>query len=98
MKVLKYGIKSLYDNKMIQETNATILKIALIKLSKAIKEKGLRARLHLPIHDEIVSSCHKDDKEAMLALQEQCMIEAGELFLGPGLLGVDSKILTKWSK
>ena len=85
-------------NFAIQETNATILKIALIKLSKAIKRSRLRAKLHLPVHDEILSSCHKDDADEMLKLQEKCMIEAGEVFLGPGLLGVDSKILTKWSK
>ena len=83
---------------MIQETNATILKIALIMLSKEIKLSGLRARLHLPVHDEILSSCHKDDVDELLRLQEKCMIAAGEIFLGPGLLGVDSKILTKWSK
>jgi len=83
---------------LIQETNATILKIALINLSRSIKLTGLKAKLHLPVHDEILSSCHKDDTDKLITLQEKCMIEAGEVFLGKGLLGVDTKVLTKWTK
>jgi len=82
----------------IQETNATMLKIALIKLAERIKREKLQARIHLPVHDEILSSCHKDIADYMLQVQEECMIEAGEIFLGKGYLGVESKILTKWAK
>lgn len=85
-------------NFKIQETNATILKIALCMLTKRIKDENLPARIHLPVHDEILSSCHKDIADYMVMVQEQCMIEAGEIFLGKGLLGVDTKILTKWAK
>ena len=85
-------------NYPIQETNATILKIALINLSKEIKSSGIRAKIHLPVHDEILSSCHKDDQDKLVEMQERCMIAAGELFLGKGLLGVDTKVLTKWTK
>ncbi len=82
----------------IQEFSASILKVALIKLKKKIKEDNLPYKIHLPIHDEILSSCHKDDAEDLLKLQEQVMIESAEKLLAQGLINVDSTISQKWTK
>jgi DNA polymerase-1 len=83
---------------LIQETNASILKIALINLSKRIKTDNLPVKLHLPIHDEILASCPKYFAEEYLEIQEEEMVAAANLFVEEGLLGVDSKILDKWTK
>ncbi len=75
-----------------------MLKLALISLSNRIKREKLQARIHLPVHDEILSSCHKDIADYMVQVQEECMVEAGEIFLGKDLLDVDTKVLIKWAK
>ncbi len=82
----------------IQEYNASILKVALIKLRKKIKEDNLPYKIHLPIHDEILSSCHKDDAEDLMALQEQIMLEVADALIAPGLNKVESKITKMWEK
>jgi DNA polymerase-1 len=85
-------------NLQIQEANASMLKIAIIKLRKYILDNNYPAKLHLPVHDEILSSCPKEKGEEWLQIQNRAMCEAADLFIEPGLLKVDSKILTKWAK
>jgi len=82
----------------IQETNASMLKIAMIKLRNYIIANDFPAKLHMPVHDEILSSCPKDRSEEWRQIQDRAMKEAADLFLEKGLLGVDSKILEKWTK
>ena len=48
-------------NSMIQGSCATIAKRSILRVRARIKELGLRARFMMPIHDELVFSCHKDD-------------------------------------
>jgi len=85
-------------NYPIQEANASMLKIALILMRNEIREKSLPVILHLPVHDEVLSSCPKDYAEEWLKIQEKCMENAADMFLEPGLLGVDSDILKRWTK
>ncbi len=94
----KQAIGRASKNFKIQETNASMLKIALIKLRKYILEHDFPARLNLPVHDEILSSCHEDVKDHWLMIQELAMQEAADMYIEPGLLGTDSTILTKWTK
>jgi len=82
----------------IQEGNGSMLKIALIKLRKYIKKHKFPARLHLPVHDEILSSCHKDKQDEWARLQALAMEEAADMFLEKGLLKTDTKILDRWTK
>jgi len=85
-------------NYVIQESSASMLKIALIKLRIYILENDFPAMLHLPVHDEILSSCHKDRAEEWSDIQATAMRDAADLFLKPGLLTVDTKILERWTK
>lgn len=82
----------------IQEHNSTILKVALIKLRKKIIEFDLPYKIHLPIHDEILSSCSKELAKDLKLLQEEVMLEAAAEMLEPNLCTVDSKITFKWEK
>jgi len=85
-------------NFKIQAGNADMLKIALIKLRKYILKNNFPAKLHLPVHDEILSSCHKDKADEWLLIQEKAMKDAADLFLEQGLLTVGSKIMDRWTK
>jgi len=85
-------------NFKIQSCNAEMLKIALIKLRRFIIENNYPAKLHLPVHDAILSSCHKDVAEEWAGIQSRAMQEAADMFIEKGLLKTDTKILLKWTK
>jgi len=85
-------------NLRIQECNASMLKIALIKLRQYILQHNYPAQLCLPVHDEILSACRKDKSAEWAIIQDKAMREAADMFLEPGLLGTDTTILDKWTK
>jgi DNA polymerase I-like protein with 3'-5' exonuclease and polymerase domains len=63
-----------------------------------IRDYKFPARLHLPVHDETLSSCPRNKAEEWKEVQEKCMIDAADMFLEKGLLGVDTEILDRWTK
>lgn len=85
-------------NYTIQEACATMLKISLVALRKIIIENNYPVKLHLPVHDEVLSSAHKDFSEKWKFIQDNEMRKAADIFLQPGLLGTDTVILDKWTK
>jgi len=85
-------------NTPIQECNASMLKIALVNLRKIIRKNNYPAMLHLPVHDEILSSCHKDFADTWAKIQDEEMRKAADMFLEPGLLGTDTQTMDKWTK
>ena len=85
-------------NYPIQECNATMLKIALVNLRNIILKNNYPVKLHLPVHDEILASAHKDFADQWKFIQDMEMRKAADLFLQPGLLGTDTTIIPKWTK
>lgn len=55
-------------NTPIQGTAADLMKIAMIQLDEAILKEGLRARLTIQVHDELVIDCPEDELEQVRAL------------------------------
>ena len=50
-------------NMPLQGSSADIIKIAMINVVKALKKEGLKARLILQVHDELVLDCPESEQE-----------------------------------
>lgn len=66
-------------NTPIQGTAADIIKIAMVKVYQALKENGLKSRLILQVHDELVVETFNDEIETVRQLVKKSMEEAVKL-------------------
>ena len=66
-------------NAPIQGTAADIIKIAMIKVSRSLKDEFPTARLILQVHDELIVECDEKDAEGVCALLEREMESAADL-------------------
>ncbi|MDV2475354.1 DNA polymerase I [Rhodococcus zopfii] len=66
-------------NAPIQGTAADIIKVAMIDVQKALREAGLRSRMLLQVHDELVLEVTGDEREQVEALVCEKMDSAIEL-------------------
>ena len=66
-------------NSPIQGTAADMIKLAMFKVYHAIKDAGLKSRMILQVHDELIFDAHKDEVEVMKKLILEHMQTAMEL-------------------
>ncbi|MBQ9748906.1 MAG: DNA polymerase I [Clostridia bacterium] len=66
-------------NSPIQGTAADIIKLAMVNVSRKLKEGGYDARLILQVHDELMIEAHKDCAEEVMALLKREMENAVHL-------------------
>jgi DNA polymerase I len=58
-------------NAPVQGTAADIMKLAMLRVAPALKEAGLKAKMLLQVHDELVFECPKEElKETARVVQE----------------------------
>jgi DNA polymerase-1 len=66
-------------NAPIQGSAADIIKVAMLHVDRAIREEGLRSRMLLQVHDELVFEVAQGEREAMEALVRREMGNAHPL-------------------
>ena len=66
-------------NSPIQGTAADIIKLAMISVYEELAKRGLKSRLILQIHDELLIETYKDEAEEVGALLKQCMEKVTKL-------------------
>ncbi|MBQ9757978.1 MAG: DNA polymerase I [Clostridia bacterium] len=66
-------------NAPIQGTAADIIKIAMINVYERLKKEGLRSKLILQVHDELIVEAYMDEKEQVERLLVEEMENAVEL-------------------
>ncbi len=82
-------------NAPIQGTAADIINIATIRLHRALRERGLRARMILQVHDELVVEAPDEEMETVAPLMRQVMENAFEL---KAPLKADLKVGMNWEE
>lgn len=60
-------------NSPIQGTAADVIKLAMIKVDRRLREQGMRTRLILQVHDELILEAPLDEAEAAARLLKECM-------------------------
>lgn len=66
-------------NTPIQGTAADVIKLAMIRMQESLRQKGLRSRMLLQVHDELVFEVPEDELEIMQKLVPEVMENAVEL-------------------
>ena len=66
-------------NSPIQGTAADIMKIAMIAVFKTLKEKNMKSKLILQIHDELVVETANEEIEEVKQIVTECMKNAAKL-------------------
>ena len=66
-------------NAPIQGRAADLIKFALIKVDKALKEAKLNSKMVLQIHDELIFKVDKNEKEQLYQLVKDIMTHALDL-------------------
>ncbi len=83
-----YGISSFMQrsfgervamNSPIQGTAADIIKLAMIKVWRALRDEGLKSKLILQVHDELVIETFLEEEERVRRILEENMRSAADL-------------------
>lgn len=66
-------------NTPVQGTAADIIKLAMVRVDEALRKAGMRSRLILQVHDELLLECPPEETEQAAALLREAMEGAIEL-------------------
>ncbi len=70
---LKNQAQRLAMNSPIQGTAADMLKLAMIKVHRALQAGDFKTRMLLTVHDELVFDMHKSEADTVTPVIEECM-------------------------
>ena len=60
-------------NTPIQGTCADILKLAMVRIAKELEAKGLKSKMILQMHDELVFDCLEEEKDTVIKIAKEIM-------------------------
>ncbi len=73
-----FGIRAAM-NAPVQGTAADLIKIAMVNVSRLLKNNKIEARLILQVHDELIIEASEKDKDYVISLLREVMEQAMEL-------------------
>lgn len=80
-------------NAPIQGTAADFLKLAMVRLPRALQDAGLHSRLLLQVHDELVLECREDEVKETARVVQQTMESAYTLSIP---LSTEARLGPNW--
>ncbi|HBA37645.1 MAG TPA: DNA polymerase I [Firmicutes bacterium] len=87
--MVRSGGERIALNTPIQGTGADIMKIAMVDLYNALKRKGLKSKIILQVHDEVILNVYEDELEVVKVLVEESMTGAASLKV-PLKIGIET--------
>lgn len=66
-------------NAPIQGSAADIIKISMVLLDRRLREKKMKSRLILQVHDELIVETHRDEMDEVHTILRECMEKAVSL-------------------
>lgn len=91
--IVREQAKRFAMNSPIQGSGADILKLAMVKVDQLMKEKQLKSKTILQVHDELIFDVYKEELDEMMTIIKSAMEEA---FLMDVPLKVDGAYATNW--
>lgn len=91
--IVREQAKRFAMNSPIQGSGADILKLAMVKVDQLMKEKQLKSKMILQVHDELIFDVYKEELDEMMTIIKSAMEEA---FLMDVPLKVDGAYATNW--
>lgn len=82
-------------NMPLQGTAADIMKLAMIQVHDALKDAGLRGRILLQVHDELLFELPRSEVEAISTLAKRIMEDVTQLSVP---LGVEQSVGPNWEE
>ena len=76
---IRQGAERIALNTPIQGTAADLIKLAMIRVDRALQESKLDAKLVLQVHDELIVECPEADAEAVARIVAREMEQAADL-------------------
>ena len=80
-------------NSPIQGTAADIMKLAMIRVDRKLRDCSMRSRIVLQVHDELLVEAWKDEVDLVMEILEQEMKGAADLKVA---LEVEAHTGTSW--
>ena len=80
-------------NTPIQGSAADIIKIAMVKIYRTLRERNLKAKLILQVHDELLIECPENEKETVTRILQESMEDAVKISVP---LKVDISYADNW--
>lgn len=78
-KVVRQASERMAVNSVIQGSAAEIVKLAMIAIDKALREKKLESALLLQVHDEVILEVPENEVETVSDIVRDCMVNAVKL-------------------
>lgn len=76
---IRQGAERIALNTPIQGTAADLIKLAMVRVDKALAEKFPLAKLILQVHDELIVECPEDEADAVASLVSEQMQQVAQL-------------------
>jgi DNA polymerase I-like protein with 3'-5' exonuclease and polymerase domains len=84
-------------NSLIQGSAADLIKIAMVRVDKALREEGC-GKLILSVHDELVVRCKDEDADRCAGIIREAMVGDGIQKWVDVPLSIDLKVVDKWAE
>lgn len=94
-RIIREAAERMAINMPVQGTSADIIKVAMVNLDRELRQRRLKSKMLLQVHDELIFEVPDDEREMMVQLVRDSMASAIMLVVP---LKVDIKVGRNWGE